>query len=89
MVKSLKKTDPLGRKTTYLWNTKRKLTRITDSNNKTTYFTYDANGNLSIITDAAGSQTFTTYEAAYNQPLTYKDAEGNVTQYGYDAKGNK
>ena len=84
----LEKTDPLGRKTKYLWNTKRKLTRITDHNNRSAYFTYDAKGNLSIITDALGNQTYTTYEAVYNQPITYKDQEGNVTTYTYDAKGN-
>ena len=52
-------------------------------------FDYDPQGNLIRSIDALGNSTSFAYEGPYNRMTTLTDANGNLTQYGYDAQGNQ
>ena len=81
------KTDPLGGKTSYLYDARLNRTSETDPNNNTTTYTYDANNNMTSKKDPLNQITSYTYNG-YGQVLTTTDPEGNVTTYDYDANGN-
>ncbi|PKO22248.1 MAG: hypothetical protein CVU38_10440, partial [Chloroflexi bacterium HGW-Chloroflexi-1] len=49
-------------------------------------FTYDNRGNLTGYTSY--THVATTYEPSYSQSTSITDGAGNVTRFGYDARGN-
>ncbi|MDR1282916.1 MAG: hypothetical protein LBK99_19145 [Opitutaceae bacterium] len=80
-------TDPLGRTTTYVYDSTGHITEETNPLGKKTATTYDANGNPLTITDVLGRVTKNTYNAQ-GLPATLTDAAGNSTTIGYNGQGN-
>jgi len=63
-------------------------TRVLPTGNEVTVLAYDSLGNVSSITNALGHvESFTSYNGL-GQPGRYTDANGAITDFGYDAKGN-
>jgi len=77
--------DPSGQTTTLGYDPKGRLTNRTD-NVGTTLFQYDANNNPTSIVENGRTNTWTM--DAYNRVSSYKDADGNLIQYRFDANGN-
>ncbi len=86
--KPTSRTDALGRVTSYQYDAKGNLIRITDPNGGVTISTYDAFGNVLTVTDPVGAVTTFTYDA-HGNVLTAKDALGNITTFTYDAAGRR
>lgn len=76
--------DQLGNRTLYRYDEAANLTDVIDARGVRTTMTYDARGNL--LTRSAPAATWT-YNAL-NDPLTFRDARDNTTDYGYDSAGN-
>ncbi|MFA5962387.1 MAG: RHS repeat-associated core domain-containing protein [Sphingomonas sp.] len=87
-------TDELGNITSYQYDSYGRLEKITRPELDTTEYTYDINGNVSktVVTAKTGGATITT--SAYfpctsavtcADPQWTKDANGNETDYTYDA----
>jgi RHS repeat-associated protein len=51
-------------------------------------YTYDSAGNPTSETDGLGNTWVNTFDPITNQVLTRSDPLGNVTQFGYDGRGN-
>ncbi len=79
--------DPLGNKTSYVYDANYNLTTLTDSEGKSFSYAYDANGNITNSTDPTGHVTQFGY-GALSRMTSLTDANGNQTAYGYDAAGN-
>ena len=83
----VQRTDPLGRSTSYQYDTDLTLRAVTDPLGRTTRMTYDALGNVLSETDPLGATTVWTYNGL-NDPTSERDANGRTTHYGYDGSGN-
>ena len=80
-------TDPLGRETTNVYNSRGFLTSTTDAKNNTTQYTYDNIGNVTSITDATNHTATNVYDC--NGCITSStDFAGNTTTYTYDGNLN-
>jgi YD repeat-containing protein len=66
----------------------RNLSSVTDPAGFTSLFQYDARDNLTRFTDAMGHATSFTYTADFNRLDKLTDANGNLTDYNYDSRGN-
>jgi RHS repeat-associated protein len=84
------RTDPLGHKSTYTYDTQGNRLTSTDPDGNTTTYTYDANGNM--LSEAApaslGYQPQTWTYNSKNEVTSHRDARGNETDYRYDSAGN-
>ncbi|MER2008554.1 MAG: DNRLRE domain-containing protein, partial [Psychrobacillus sp.] len=77
--------DGKNQLTTYDYNLKNELIKVTDANGITNY-KYDGNGNLVTVTNAAGKQINLGYNEQ-NAVKEEKNAEGKITKYHYNADG--
>jgi RHS repeat-associated protein len=84
-----KSIDPIGNTVSYSYDSNLNVTAKTDARSNTISMTYDTRGNMRTRTAPAplSYQEVWTYNAR-NDPLTYKDGRGQVTDYGYDSAGN-
>ncbi|MGH3134410.1 MAG: DUF6531 domain-containing protein, partial [Gaiellaceae bacterium] len=81
--------NPLGQRTQFEYDLNLNVTKLTDARTNATTMTYDGRGNL--LTRRAPPPLSYLEEWTYNarnDPLTYKDGRGNVTDYGYGDAGN-
>src|SRR5207302_11378887 len=60
----------------------------TDALGRSQSFTLSGAGALKTVTDEYGRTTTFTPGGPHNQPLSFTDARGIPTRYGYDAAGN-
>lgn len=63
-------------------------TRLDESTYASTLYSYDALGRLTSVTDGEGGITTQQYGNDSN-PLRVTDAEGNITEFGYDVLGRR
>lgn len=63
-------------------------TRLDESTYASTLYSYDAYGRLTSVTDGEGGITTLQYGSDSN-PLRIIDAEGNITEFGYDVLGRR
>jgi RHS repeat-associated protein len=77
-------TDPLGRKTSYLYDLRLRTARIIDPQVRATTFVYDEKGFRSQVINQAGFRTTSTHDARGNV-LSQTNAEGATTWFTYDA----
>lgn len=80
------RTDPLGRTTSYEYDTDVQLVAATTPRGIRSTFTYDAAGDLVSTTGAQGTVT-TQYNSAHG-PVSAVNARGTETRFGYDERGN-
>lgn len=80
--------DGKNQLTSIAYDTRDRLTSITDPLNGVTAYQYDAVGNLTRITNARNYQTNFTYDTA-NRLIQVRDALNQSTTYGYDAASNR
>ena len=78
-------TQPSGHSASFGYDGLGRATNRTD-NVGSVVFGFDANGNRTSIIEN-GKTNLWTYDA-YDRPATYKDTDGNLIQYRYDANGN-
>lgn len=87
-------TDPLGNTTTNAYDANGNLTSVTSpapdatTPASVTHFAYDLKGELTQITDPLGHITTLAYNPV-GLISSITDAQGNVTSYEYDARGNR
>ena len=84
----LKGTNALGNSVLLTLDDERNLESVTDPAGHSHLFEYDSLGNLTEYRDAMGNATGFTYTADFNRLDLLTDANGNVTDYDYDASGN-
>ncbi|MBE2259307.1 MAG: RHS repeat protein, partial [Rhodobacteraceae bacterium] len=84
----LKSTNPLGNSVLLSMDGNRNLSSVTDPAGFTSLFQYDARDNLTRFTDAMGHATSFTYTTDFNRLDKLTDANGNLTDYNYDSRGN-
>jgi RHS repeat-associated protein len=77
--------QPSGQAVTNFYDARGRLTNSTDAVGARTH-TYDPNNNLTNLVEAGKTNTWNL--DAYDRVTSYKDADGNVIQYRYDAGGN-
>ena len=76
----------LGLPTTFAYDPKGRLQRVTDPLNRTVSFGYDAAGNRTYETNALGEAIVHTYDPAGRVTST-RDCEGNIVSNVYDEAG--
>ena len=88
-------TDALGRETTATYNSFEEPLTVTSPSGTTTTYTYDSNGNVLTVsrplTGTSSTQTTADVygDSAHPGDLTSQtDADGNTSQFSYDADGN-
>ena len=91
-------TDPTGQ-TTYTYDALNQLESVEDTLGNTSLYGYDEVGNLTVFTDATNIATHYGYDSLYRLVSViqnYQDGqvggandEDVITQYGYDAAGNR
>lgn len=81
-------TDAQNNIQTFVWDSNLNKTSFTDQNSHTSNFTYDSRGNLLTATDPLNNTTGFTYEPNFDFIKTATDAQGNISTYDYDTKGN-
>lgn len=79
-------TDPLGHRTTYVYDASRRLQVTIDPLGDRTTLTYDSAGNTATFTDALGRVTSFTYDSM-RRLLTRTDPTGGVASWTYNALG--
>lgn len=77
--------EPSGEWTTNLYDPKGRLTNITDAV-ASRVIRYDANNNVTNIIENGKTNAWAF--DAYDRVQSYRDADGNLIQYKYDASGN-
>jgi RHS repeat-associated protein len=85
----LRRIDPLGNETRYVYDENLNLVSLTDANGKTTTMGYDSSGNLTQRTAPAPlnyEESFI-YDAQDNL-VSSTDGRGNTTTFDYDTAGN-
>jgi RHS repeat-associated protein len=80
--------DALSNSVVRAYDNSYNLLSITDPAGHSYRYNYDNSGNLIQSTDPLGAVSQFSYTAAYNRLASVTDANGNVTQYGYDPHGN-
>lgn len=80
------KTDPLGKSTTYVYDTNKNLTKETAPDGSITSYTYDSAGNRLSTTDALGNTTTYTYNSL-GQVTSTTDPLGRTTTNTYNTNG--
>jgi RHS repeat-associated protein len=80
-------TEPSGQGATNYYDAKGRLTNRVDGVASTVY-SYDANNNLTSVTNVGQASSLSQTCDAYDRMQSYKDADGNLIQYKYDANGN-
>ncbi|HEX8480314.1 MAG TPA: RHS repeat domain-containing protein, partial [Allosphingosinicella sp.] len=91
-------TDPLGRTTSWQYDSHGRLTRTTAPEGNYVQLGYDSRGNVTqsqaVAKPGSGAAAITTsatyasscsVDPACNSPLTTTDARGNITDYSYDS----
>jgi RHS repeat-associated protein len=85
----IKRVDPLGDTTQYVFDSNMNETAVTDARNYTTTMTYDSRGNMLTRTAPAPLSYKETWAYdALNDVTSYTDGRGHTTTYGYDSAGN-
>ncbi|GGS95685.1 hypothetical protein GCM10010270_79580 [Streptomyces violaceus] len=84
----VERADALGKKTTYEYDTRGRLTKVTAPDGGITALEYDALGNLTSRKDANGHTTSYDYDDA-SRPTEITDPLGRTTSFGYDPNGNR
>ncbi|WP_243439777.1 RHS repeat-associated core domain-containing protein [Fundidesulfovibrio soli] len=80
-------TDPLGKNTSYAYNSDGDQVSTTDPLGRVTHYGYDAAHQRVSITGPLGKAVSLSLDAAGN-PVTVTSARGKATQLGYDDLGN-
>ena len=80
--------DALGSYTRYEYGDDFLVSRVTDSLGHSVSYTWCSCGSLKTVTDQLGRTTTFTLGGPLNHPTAFTDANGNATQYAYDAAGN-
>ena len=80
--------DPLGRRTTHVYDNKSRLIRIIDALGGITSYGYDDSFNRTSITDPLCHTTAFTHDALGNV-ISVTDAEGAVSFFTYDGSNNR
>ncbi|MFQ5965289.1 MAG: RHS repeat-associated core domain-containing protein, partial [Candidatus Scalinduaceae bacterium] len=80
--------NPHGNATLLTYDNDYNLTRITDPAGHSYAYNYDGEGNLIYATDPLGNGTRFANNGPFNRMTKLIDANGNVTDYGYDTTGN-
>ena len=83
----VKTVDPLGNVAFATYDSNGNLTSLTGSTGLTTKYAYDATGNLTSSTDALGLTTSYTYTTSDNLLASVTNAQGDATNYNYNAGG--
>ena len=81
-------TDAQNNIQTFAWDSNLNKTSFIDQNSHTSNFTYDSRGNLLTAMDPLNNTTSFAYDPNFDFIKTATDAQGNVTTYDYDIKGN-
>jgi YD repeat-containing protein len=79
-------TGPLLRTTTYGYDARGQLTRVTDPNANTTFYVYGPRGQQTKTTDAESGVIDFTYDADL-RVTSLRDPVGNTTTWAYDSAG--
>ncbi len=80
-------TDGIGQKTSFEYDNRSLLTKVTDAKLGVTTYGYDAVGNRTTVTDAKLNVTNYEYNE-FNQVSKITNPLNQVIQYGYDKNGN-
>jgi RHS repeat-associated protein len=75
-------TDALAGRSSFGYDGRNNLTAVTDARGATVHYTYDGQNNLKTVTTLSGTTVYT-----YNnrgQATARRDANGRLTQFGYD-----
>lgn len=81
-------TDPMNAVTTTAYDKDSRVTKVTYPLGNFTTYAYDARGDILTSTDPDGATTTRTYNVTNGGAWTTKDPGNNVTQNGYDLRGN-
>jgi RHS repeat-associated protein len=81
-------TDPLGRVTVHVYDSRLRLIKVLDATGGTTSYTYDEENNRTSVTDPRGNTTQYTYDSRGNL-LTITNALEEVTRFTYDVTNNQ
>ena len=79
-----KRIDPHGDVKTYQYDSADRLSSVTNAMGQTTEYRYDANGRVYRIIGALGNIAAEKTYTPNGQLKDIKDANGNITNYGYD-----
>ena len=87
----IKETNPMGGIKEYTYDANDYLASEKDPKGNTRLYTYDSKGRTLTKKDPLDQIETYTYDGGCGcgKPKTYTDKKGNVTQYQYDANGNK
>ncbi|HDK26460.1 MAG TPA: hypothetical protein ENG48_05135, partial [Candidatus Atribacteria bacterium] len=83
----IKKLDPSGDYTTFLWDSNKNLTSHTDPSGYKVSYTFDAFGNLLMGKDSEGNILSYTYDENHHV-VSITDQFGRTKKFTYDLKGN-
>ena len=84
----LKSADALGRSMQIGLDKERNVKTVTGPIGHTYNYEYDSQGNLVRLIDPNGGITRLSYSSDFNRLSSLIDAKSNLTEYGYDTKGN-
>ncbi|MEU8984630.1 polymorphic toxin type 17 domain-containing protein [Streptomyces sp. NPDC048309] len=85
---NLQGADPAKYTTSYAYDTKGRLWKVTDPAQRTSTYGYDDNGNVKTVTDALGRVSAYEYNNA-NQLKKATDPDGKIATWEYDDRGNQ
>jgi len=86
-LRPLRRVDPLGRTTTFVWDAFDHPTAEADPAGRTTRYRHDEAGNVTAVERPDGTVVTTTWNDQ-RRPLTTVDADGSRIQREYDTHGN-
>ncbi len=83
----LTSTDPIGHKTSFVYDGRYRTTSVTDPRGNKTSFTYDPSDNNLTITDALNRVTSNTFDSM-NRKVSSTDPKNQKTTFAFDSMGN-
>ncbi|MFC4161935.1 RHS repeat-associated core domain-containing protein [Chitinimonas lacunae] len=81
-------TEPDGAKTDFQLDGFMRPTATVDPLGRKTSQVLDGLGRPILMEDATGAATYIRYHPVFGEPIAVVDAEGNTTEFDYDARGN-
>jgi RHS repeat-associated protein len=81
--------DGTGSYTRYEFDDQRRPVRVTDALGRSQKFSYTATGAPAVRTDVYGNTATFVAGGPNDNPAAFKNANGQVTHFGYDAAGNR